>query len=193
LALFTGARLEELAQLRVGDIVEVPLDGGEHPEERRAWAIDINAGPDGKNRLKNKRAIRQIPIHPSLLELGLLSYVRTIDDPLSFLFPKLTPNGDERYGAKWGEWFSSYRKSLGLSGRDKVFHSFRHTFKDVCGASKIPDKIQRQLMGHAPIDVADSYGVGFSFTDIAEALATYRVARLVLPARPHGLDGSLFS
>ena len=183
LAVFTGARLEELAQLRITDIVEIPLASG---KAQKAWAFDINMGPDGKNHLKNKRAIRQIPIHPSLLELGFMSYVRTFKDPLSLLFPKLTPNGDERLGAKWGEWFSSYRKSLGLSGRDKVFHSFRHTFKDVCGGSKIVDRMQRQLMGHAPIDVADSYGVGFSFTDIVEALSAYRIAGLMLPKPPYG-------
>lgn len=190
LALFTGARLEELAQLRIRDVIEVPLEGGDHADELNAWALDINVGPEGKNNLKNKRAIRQIPIHPSLLDLGFLDYVRTLDEPLSLLFPDLSPSGEGRLGAKWGEWFSTYRKSLGICGSTKVFHSLRHTFKDGCRASKIPDRIQRQLMGHAPIDVADSYGVGFNFSDMVAALATYRIARLDLPKAPGMSDAA---
>jgi len=177
LALFSGARLEELAQLRRGDIKELPYEVDE-ATDGLAWAIDINAGPDGKNHVKNAGSIRVIPLHPTLIQLGFLTYAQTSSDPLALLFPQLKPNGDGRHGAKWGEWFGRYRRELGLNDDRKVFHSFRHTFKDCCRKSRVNDRAQRQLMGHAPVDVADTYGVGFSFGDLVSAMMVYKVHRL---------------
>lgn len=52
MSLYTGARLNELCQLRVSDVNKV----GE------IWCLDINE-KDGKQ-LKNVSSTRQIPIHP---------------------------------------------------------------------------------------------------------------------------------
>lgn len=183
LALFSGARLEELAQLRRGDIREEQYVVDEKTDDL-AWCIDINTGPDGNNHLKNAGAIRLIPLHPTLIELGFLKYAQSHSDPKALLFPDLKPNGEDRHGAKWGEWFSTYRRSIGLNDSRKVFHSLRHTFKDYCRGSKIDERVQRQLMGHAPIDVADTYGVGFGFADLVSGMRAYRVPRLATIAPP---------
>ena len=183
LALFSGARLEELAQLRRGDIREEAYAVDEETDGL-AWCIDINTGPDGNNHVKNAGAIRLIPLHPTLIDLGFLKYAQSHSDPRALLFPDLKPNGDDRHGAKWGEWFSTYRRSIGLTDGRKVFHSLRHTFKDYCRGSKIEERVQRQLMGHAPVDVADTYGVGFGFADLVTGIRTYRVPRLATIAPP---------
>ena len=183
LALFSGARLEELAQLRKADIREEPYQVDEETDGL-AWCIDINIGHDGNNHVKNAGAIRLIPIHPFLMDLGFLKYAQSRSDPKALLFPDLKPNGEDRHGAKWGEWFSTYRRSIGLKDGRKVFHSLRHTFKDYCRGSKIEERVQRQLMGHAPIDVADTYGVGFGFTDLVSGIRAYRVPRLATIAPP---------
>ncbi len=70
IALYTGMRLEEIAQLHISDIYE--KDG--------VWIIDINtrtdvSGGDTKN-LKTKSAARWVPIHAVLIEIGLLKYHR---------------------------------------------------------------------------------------------------------------------
>ena len=65
LGLFTGARLEELAQLYLEDFREI--DG--------IWCIDINETEDGDKQVKNTNAIRVIPIHPVLLDLGIINRV----------------------------------------------------------------------------------------------------------------------
>ncbi|MEG2046654.1 MAG: hypothetical protein RR100_07380, partial [Comamonas sp.] len=67
LALFTGARANELAQLRLSDIVE--KDG--------IMCIDINAGEDidGMRRKSTKTvktSVRLVPIHSDLIALGFL-------------------------------------------------------------------------------------------------------------------------
>ena len=183
LALFSGARLEELAQLRRADIREEPYAVDEE-DDGIAWCIDINIGPDGNNHVKNAGAIRLIPLHPALIDLGFLKYAKSRSDPKALLFPALKPNGDDRHGAKWGEWFSIYRRSIGLNDGRKVFHSLRHTFKDYCRGSRIEERVQRQLMGHAPTDVADTYGVGFGFADLVSGMRAYRVPRLAPIAPP---------
>src|SRR5207249_331618 len=63
LALYTGARLEELAQLRV---VDVKIEDG-------IAYLDIH-GLDGR-RVKTRSPERKVPLHPELLRIGLLRYV----------------------------------------------------------------------------------------------------------------------
>ena len=40
----------------------------------------------------------------------------------------------------------------------KVFHSFRHTFKDACRAAGVPEEVHDALTGHAGGSVGRSYG-----------------------------------
>ena len=72
LALFTGARLEELGQLRVQDL----------QRSNGIWFLDM-ATIDGDQRLKNNVSRRRIPIHSQLLatakaQSGVMSKVRCI-------------------------------------------------------------------------------------------------------------------
>ena len=65
LGLYTGARLNELCQLYVNDIKEID----------KIWCIDINRNTNDK-KLKNASSERVIPIHPKLIELGFLNFVK---------------------------------------------------------------------------------------------------------------------
>jgi integrase len=84
--------------------------------------------------------------------------------------------------AKWGEWFGSYKRSLGVDPR-MVFHSFRHTFKDKA-RGRVSEGVQRQIMGHSSADVADNYGSGFDLWQLVEEMRRYKVPGLKLPPRP---------
>lgn len=77
LALYTGARLRELAQLRVVDVRQI----GGH------WGIDITpkAGP-----LKNAASQRFVPLSQTALDLGMLDYVHA---PKDRGFDRLFPDG----------------------------------------------------------------------------------------------------
>lgn len=180
LGLFTGARREELGQLRHSDIVQVAYD--DDGTDKVAWHIKIGQDAQGRNHLKTASSERMVPLHPKIIDLGFLRYVDTRGtDELLF---DLKPNRDGRLTEKWGEWFREYRRACGITDPRINFHSFRHTFKDFCRESGIEEGVQRQMMGHSARDVADGYGNGFSTLAMVKAISRYRIPRLKLASPP---------
>jgi integrase len=187
LGLFTGARLEEIGQLRVSDVQR-----HSYPDQDgnmlSGWFLNITETIDEKgqhNRLKNAASERLVPLHPEIERLGFIAYVEKLEDQTGRVFPELKPNVYGRLTAKWGEWFGPYlRKVCGITEKRKVFHSFRHTFKDYTRRARMPEGVQRQIMGHAGKDVADDYGSGYDLHSLAEAMASYRVPGLIMPSPP---------
>lgn len=92
LAMFTGARLNELGQLRPSDILKVPYvdrDGN----ELEAWCIRIVADKAEGLKLKNAWSARRVPIHPDLIRFGFLTYVEAAREAgQSRIFPELRPD-----------------------------------------------------------------------------------------------------
>lgn len=118
LALYTGARLEELCQLHLSDLRQA--DG--------VWVLDINER-EGKS-LKNVQSRRLAPLHDDLLGrvADLPGYAQQVASQGGILlFPELEKSGKDRMGKSVSQFFSRTVKMLGLEGR-KSFHSFRHTF-----------------------------------------------------------------
>jgi len=138
LALFTGARLNELCQLDSADIYEV--DG--------IWCLDINS-KNGK-RLKNLSSMRVIPLHTILTDkLSFLDFVKSRKGHK--LFPELrqSPVG---HGQSFSKWFNrTYRKNVGVGQckERKDFHSFRHTFANYFKQSiDVQEFRVSELLGH---------------------------------------------
>lgn len=147
IALFTGARCNEIAQLYLDDIVN---DDPVHPENWR-FMIRIGRGRTDQ-RLKNKFSNRSIPMHPRLIEMGFLHY---LDDVRSLgferVFPSLRWTKAAGYGDTVSDMFSGYlRGKVKIDDPRKVFHSFRHYF---CTQAKnfTDEKVERilDLTGHA--------------------------------------------
>ena len=165
LALFTGARAQELAQLRVQDVFE--KDG--------VWAIRIDAKA---GKLKTKASQREIPLHPALVQRGFLTYAnQTRAAGHERLFPEAwdTQNGP---GDKLSRWFAVYRKGLKIGSLRKndglpvkCLHSFRHCFADgLKQAGADPLKIS-QLMGHEDGSITTGrYGKGFQLQPLYEVV-----------------------
>lgn len=179
LALFTGARLEELAQLRIQD---VNAEEYWNPDGQRLSAPCLHIREDMTDRLelKTEASERLVPIHRTLKKLGFLDYVQSLRDRKAYwLFPEMTPGAYDRRGVKWGEWFGRFlRKDCGIKDKRLVFHSFRHLFKDLLRAAGIEEGIQRQLMGHRGRDAADGYGKGYSFDQLVKAMDRVRIPGL---------------
>jgi integrase len=123
LALYTGARQAELAQLTLKDIGE---EGG-------VSYLSITNFGEGQQ-VKTKAGIRKVPISSRLKKLGFLDYVealRTRGD--RNLFPDLRRRNGKADSSAISRWFNEqYLEACGVqrqeaSGRRKVFHSFRHT------------------------------------------------------------------
>lgn len=180
LALFMGARREELGQLRVSDVRQAPyVDGND--QRQQAWCIDITDAPDDEalaNQVKNAASRRLIPLHPKLIELGFITYVQSVPRA-GRVFPELKAVGvGQKLTDKWGQWFGQYKKQVGISDRNKVFHSFRHTWKTHAVDASIAERICREFQGHEGKDAADKYGASPSMAKLVEAIASYRVPGL---------------
>lgn len=121
IAAYSGARLEEIAGLFISEVFpddEIPYFAIKENENRR---------------LKNIQSKRDVPIHPDLVQLGFLDYVRSTKKRGStLLFPELKPSSNA--GTFGGRIDDPFRKSVELTlgenrfvkGVPKTFHSIRH-------------------------------------------------------------------
>jgi len=136
LGLYTGARVGELAQLRVADI---------RTEEGVPMLSITNEG-EGQ-RVKTKAGLRDVPIHSELIRLGFLDYVAAISKhPSGNLWPYL-PTREGKPGGYFSQWFGVYRRSLGF-GKYPDFHCFRHTVRTQMAEAGISESVIDTLVGH---------------------------------------------
>ena len=184
MGLFTGARLEELGQLRSDNIRQADYVDGDG-NDAKAWIIAIESRDEVGHVVKTEDSERLVPIHAELIRLGFLGYASASESNEGRrLFPDLKPNIYGTLTAKWGEWYSQYRREVCLlTDRRLVFHSFRHTFKDIARHVGIPQGVQRQIMGHSPGDVPEEYGEGQSLHQLVLGMQTYRIPGLTIPSR----------
>jgi integrase len=141
LGLFTGARLNELCQLRLKDIQTV--DG--------ILSLVLQEDlQDPTISLKNAASHRSIPLHPFVTdELNFKCYVDHIKARgETRLFPELLYRNDS-YAHQASKWFGTFKKRCGIDDRLLVFHSFRHTLMDNLKQQLIPETLIDELTGHA--------------------------------------------
>lgn len=185
LALLTGARMEELAQLRVGDLKSVSYPDVDD-NIQSCWGLEIVAGTDANGlttKLKNTESERFVPLHPELERLGFVPYVQGLADQKGRIFPDLKAGAYGRLSAKWGEWFGRYLDDhTDISDKRITFHSFRHTFKDLCRSVGIEEPLSNRLMGHKTQGVAARYGSGYGLHNLVQAMQRIRIAGLEIPA-----------
>ncbi|MDP2846903.1 MAG: site-specific integrase [Humidesulfovibrio sp.] len=146
LGLFTGARLGELSQLLVCD--------AKQDKDSGIWFLDVNDEEEAKS-VKTGAAIRTVPLHPILIELGFLNRV----DMLSRrgetkLFPALfTYAGPPEPGKAPSKWFGHFRQKRGLGAgpgevSELTFHSLRHTFITQCKHQGLDRHKVKEIVGH---------------------------------------------
>ncbi|MDX3930953.1 MAG: site-specific integrase [Stenotrophomonas sp.] len=156
IGLYTGARINEVAQLKVADIVQ----------ESEVWCIRIQktVDPDLAHRtrlrsrqsLKGKASIRTIPIPKPLLDAGFLDFMDDIRDcGHPRLFPHLsagvnrkTGETNARYSLAALSQFSRYMKDLGFP-RGVGFHAFRHTIATELHHQNVADEDIALITGHS--------------------------------------------
>lgn len=137
----TGARLNELAQLRVADVQEI----------EGVWSFRFQEEePD--QRLKTEASQRVVPIHSALIAAG---FIRFIEERRRAgqerLFPELRRDSKGGYSAGWSKWFGRFRARLGIGcPGDRIygFHSFRHTVATALTIAGVPPIYADDLTGH---------------------------------------------
>jgi integrase len=157
LGLYTGARLNELCQLRIIDI----------KNHAGIWYFDFTDEGVGQH-LKSTSSKRRVPVHSDIISLGFLEYVETAkkaNRPMLFDLPIR----NDRYSHTPSKWFNRI-KSRALSEHDKkAFHSFRHTFIDYA-LNKLKlqgNPLLKALVGHTDKEITSGvYGSSFELEDL---------------------------
>lgn len=160
LAIYTGGRINELAQLYLKDISQTNKGS-------KVYYIDFNLEGSGKingdpsdsgevlgdKSLKTTNSERIVPIHNDLIELGFLDYVDALKKQgYERLFPELKKDRIKGFGKPATSFFNErfFGTKLGIP-RDgkKTFHSFRHMFITKLWELDTPEHIIAQMAGHS--------------------------------------------
>lgn len=216
IGLLHGCRVREYMQLTTSDIEVfngVPcfhfrVDFDELAED------DVNDGEPplvAKNvrtmpvrSVKTDAVIRRVPIHPKLIELGILDFVaerRRVSGQPAPLFESALPEPNGRspvWGRAFEQSFGRYVKDILLWPPGYCTHSFRHQFEDRIRAAQAtkgvwPAGLAQFLSGRKLTRDADKdlfrqegservYGAGYKPGDVAPYLAGLTFDDIVFPA-----------
>ncbi len=144
---YTGARVEEIAQMYVADI---DLNG-EIPMLKITNEREDQSVKSGK--------VRYVPIHSHLLELGLARYISSLPSD-GLLFPELKQNTAGKYHGNVSKWFGKYLQSELKIQRDGLrhYHGFRHSFITACRENGVQEAVQDEITGHSHKSMGRQYG-----------------------------------
>jgi integrase len=148
IALYSGMRLEEIGGLTKDDI----------KKENDIYYFDVK--PNKYRGLKTQSSIRKVPLHKQLIDHGFIEYINSFESDK--LFPELKPNSTGKLTKYYSNWFSRYLKKVEIDDASKVFHSFRHGFKESCRNCEMPEDISDALTGHSSASVGRRYGGNYS-------------------------------
>jgi len=104
-ALFSGARLNEIAPMCADD-VKFDAASGVH------FVTVIEDSGAGRS-VKTESSLRAVPIHPELVRIGFLEFVehaRANGGVSARLFPRLTPGSKGGFGEAFSKWFGRYKR-----------------------------------------------------------------------------------
>ena len=192
LGLYTGARINEIAQLRLDDIVE----------KHGAWWMHIRAtldeglrdqrGRRSRARVKCGASIRCIPLAQPVVDAGFLDFIADLrDHGHARLFPNLSAGPDKeraRYSIGLSNQFGGYMKQLGFP-KGVRFHAFRHTFVTILLNEQVKQIDIARITGHAvdqTVERVQAYGhVGGPKHPLKEhAVDEHRLMEIVAKFQP---------
>ncbi|MBE4130285.1 site-specific integrase [Vibrio parahaemolyticus] len=155
IAVLTGCRLNEIAQLRVCDV-----QLGDEP------TLSINDDHDDK-KLKNSSSKRVLPVTIPLLNLLNELITRKGKNEHLFNLPYSKQNG---YAGKPSKYFSELLKSLDI--KEVSFHSLRHYVVTELFNAGVKEELIGSLMGHSvgKLTTGKIYLSGFSYNNKLKAL-----------------------
>lgn len=165
LCAYSGARVNELTQLRAVDISQVE-SGGE-----KIWIMRINPNAGSVK----SGEYRDVALHPHLIEQGFLKYVETRKGRHLFYEPSRHrggKDGNPQY-KKAAERLASWVRDIGVDDPSvQPNHGWRHRFVSVARDVKIDPEIRDLIVGHVPRTVGEEYG------DLWHHVQSREIARL---------------
>lgn len=217
--LFHGSRVREVLQLMVSEVTQIDgvwsfrfrisFDDEEEGAEGFIKTKEAKLKPPKKlvdglepRSLKNENVLRDIPVHPKLIELGLLHYLeqrkRQLGDADGPLFPSSLPEP----GGKSPKWGRAFEQAMLRFMKDELGfangygnHSFRHQFEDRIRDAQArvpwPPGMSHHLSGRKIVrqgEIANeegsegNYGKGYQPAHALPYLETLNFSDIVLPA-----------
>ncbi|MGV1917096.1 hypothetical protein [Rhizobium sp. 22-785-1] len=133
---YSGARINEVAQLRREDFFQVGDD----------WFFELTT--KGGKSLKNRNSIRKVPVHPALIDEGLIDFVKSCPAGKRIFPPRSQPN--------ISEWL---RGEVGIKRAELApNHGWRHLFEDRCVTGGVLDKARLYITGRTTGASDEGYG-----------------------------------
>jgi integrase len=146
LCAYTGARVNEITQLRAEDVKQI--DG--------VWTIHITPEAGG---VKTDQA-RTVPIHEHLVAQGFLEVVKSKAGPLFYVATDDGADSDRGQHKRTGMWLAAWvRNEVGITDPNVApNHGWRHTFKTICREAEIDESAADYMQGHAHKAQGRQYG-----------------------------------
>lgn len=137
---YSGARREELCGAMVGDIIF----------DREGCKPYIHIAANEQRRIKNPQSKRNIPLHPELIRLGFLDYVRKIRAlGYKLLFPDLySPSSRSPLGNRFYKLFKPILAEAKITEEGLGAHAVRHLFGAQLKKKLLTKEDRADLLGH---------------------------------------------
>ena len=136
--ILSGMRTNEIAQLRTKDL----------KKEKNIWFMYVTESDETK--VKTQTAIRKVPIHPRLTELGFVDYVGNIKrKKKDRIFWELKEERDGYAGNLSRHYNERFLRAVGVWEKIvKVLYCTRHTFINKLYSEKVDENVIKTLVGH---------------------------------------------
>lgn len=141
---------------RSSEIVALPLADTHEEEPIPFFRIDYT----DLRSLKNVQSVRYLPVHPELIRLGFIDYIRAMRlAGHELLFPDMHSPGSKSFASTfyksvfkaWRTWAfpdgTDWRHQVRGAVKDKDVHSFRGTASSMM-KGKVPDSVRIDILGH---------------------------------------------
>lgn len=158
---YSGARVGEIAQMRGRDIME--MEG--------IWVMLIT--PEAGSTKSGQARI--VPLHPHLVEQGLLKVAEQAGDGSIFYDPARGRGGSagNAHYRKVGERLAAWVREVGVDDPNvQPNHGWRHLFKTLARRAGIAPEVRDAIQGHAPRSVGEAYGE-WPVDVLAEAISRF--------------------
>ncbi|MDT3684040.1 MAG: hypothetical protein RO009_03225 [Pseudorhodoplanes sp.] len=158
--ILTGMRAGEVGQLRCADVV---TDGeffffDLRPFDARAGRVALK----DQRKFKTQSSARVVPIHPLLIDLGLLDRVWELQkNKIDRLFPQWQPykkpTGELRWGQPMTKSWQYVKGLLEITRKDLTLYGTRHLMADLLDNEAVAQRTRNRILGHVG-SVPDGYG-----------------------------------
>ena len=153
LGIFSGMRTNEMCQLRLIDIKKV----------ENIWFIFVEDSEE--TRVKTENAIRKVPVHPQLIDIGFIDYVSKLKrSKKDRVFWELKEDRDGFASHVSRHFNERFLPAVGVWVKyTKVLYCTRHTFINKLYTERVDENVIKTLVGHEKGFTMKQYG-GDPFT-----------------------------